>query len=91
MQLKQKVLTYPAKESVYKKDDIVQINKVRSYVRKYDYLLYPFEETEHLSIDGKQVPHEDLVHFRSIATENVNKVIQARLSGDTTTLKPVCD
>ena len=66
LQLKQKVLTYPAKESVYKKDDIVQINKVRSYVRKYDYLLYPFEETEHLSIDGKQVPHEDLVHFRSI-------------------------
>ena len=49
LQLKQKVLTHPAKESDYKKDNIVQINKVRSYVRKCDYLLYPFEETEHLS------------------------------------------
>ena len=52
-------------------------------------MLYPFEETEHLSIDGKQVLHEDLVHFSSIATENVNKVIEARLSGDIVTLKPV--
>ena len=52
-------------------------------------MLYPFEETEHLSIDGKQLLHEDLVHFSSIATENVNKVIEARLSGDIVTLKPV--
>ena len=52
-------------------------------------LLYPFEETEHLSIDGKQVLHEDLVHFNSIVTENVNEVIEARLSGDIITLKPV--
>ena len=44
-------------ESVYKKDNFVQINKVRSYVRKYDYLLYPFEETEHLRIDGKRLLH----------------------------------
>ena len=52
-------------------------------------MLYPFEETEHVSIDEKQVLHEDLVHFSSIATENVNKLIQARLSGDIITLKPV--
>ena len=65
------------------------INKVRSYVRKFDYLLYPFQETEHLSIDGKRVLHEHLVHFSSIAKENVNKVIEARLSGDIIALKPV--
>ena len=33
-------MPHPTKESVYKKDNIVQINKVRSYVRKCDYLLY---------------------------------------------------
>ena len=51
--------------------------------------MYPFEETEHLSIDGKQVLHEDLVHFSPIATENAEKVIQTQLSGDIVTLKPV--
>ena len=51
--------------------------------------MYPFEETEHLSIDGKQVLHEDLVHFSPIATEIAEKVIQAQLSVDIVTLKPV--
>ena len=73
----------------YKRNNKIQINKIRSYVRKSNYLLDPYTKRAHVSIDKNVEMSEDLINFPEIAMENATKFIEAKLNDEAPKLVPV--
>ena len=50
------------------------------YLRKSNYLLYPYTQRAHVSIDKNVEISEDLINFPDIATENNTKFIESKVN-----------
>ena len=62
----------------YKRNNKIQINEIRNYMRKSNYLLNPYTKRAHVSIDKNTEMSEDLINFPDIATENTTNFIESQ-------------
>ena len=75
--------------AVYKRYNTSQINKVRLFTRKQKYLLNPKIKNQHVSIAGKKTMSDELIRFASLAVNNINEYIEAKINKTSDTLTPV--
>ena len=82
--LRSKVIpaTVAREDTAYHRKNTIQINRVRTYIRKQKYLEDPFTKEQHVSMDGKNILHQDLVNFSTTSQENLSQYIQVRLKGE---------
>ena len=77
-------------EKPYNRCNSIQVYKVREYVRKSEYLLESKTGSkDHVSIDGKTTLCTDLVHFSTIAVDNITHYVKKRIHHTDVVIKPV--
>ena len=76
-------------ESNYTRNNSVLVFMIRETVRDSKYLLNSKLNEKHCSIDGKTALSNDLVHFSSLAVENITSYVRSRLQGTRAEIKPI--
>ena len=76
-------------ENSYSRQNTVQVNKIGSYIRKRGYLSTPTLGNIHTSLGGKNVLHQDLVHFNSFSIKELEQYIESKFNGSDVSLKPI--
>ena len=59
----------------YNRCNARQVYKVREYIRKSKYLKQSKECKSHFSLDGKNALAQDLVHFTTLAENNIKQYV----------------
>ena len=66
-----------------------KFTKVREYIRKSKYLEQSKQCKAHYSLDGKKALAQGLVHFTTIAENNIKQYINERALENDITIKPI--
>ena len=76
-------------DSCYRRDNKEQIQKVRTYIREAKYFDNLFENTTHVSLDGKTILNEELVCFEEKAKLNLESYVTHRQTNRNPILKAI--
>ena len=73
----------------YKRNNTMQVNKVRCFIRKSEYLLEPNLVKRHMSIDNTTSMSTDLVTYSVIAVNNIKNYIKSKVNNMPIQISPV--